>query len=192
MRVYLSGPMTGIPKYNFPAFHAAAAVLRARGYEVVNPAEDDEREGFNAATDQAEPLLHYMQRDLPAVMTCDAIAVLPGWRQSQGAQLEVRVAWDCGLALLDASGDPYHETILDEAKRLVYGDRNTAYGHPLTDYECTAAIWSAILGRPVSPEQAVLCMIGVKVSRESRRATRDSRVDIAGYAECLQRIADAR
>jgi hypothetical protein len=38
-RVYLAGPMTGIDALNFPAFHKAAASLRASGYEVVNPAE---------------------------------------------------------------------------------------------------------------------------------------------------------
>ena len=38
-RLYLAGPMTGLPELNFPAFHAEAARLRALGYEVVNPAE---------------------------------------------------------------------------------------------------------------------------------------------------------
>lgn len=37
-RLYLSGPMTGKPALNFPAFHAEAARLLALGYEVVNPA----------------------------------------------------------------------------------------------------------------------------------------------------------
>ena len=39
MRVYISGPMSGLPELNFPAFHAAAASLRAKGLDVVNPAE---------------------------------------------------------------------------------------------------------------------------------------------------------
>ena len=38
-RIYLSGPMSGWPDLNFPAFHAAAALLRGQGFEVVNPAE---------------------------------------------------------------------------------------------------------------------------------------------------------
>lgn len=41
MRWYVSGPMTGLPLLNFPAFHAAAAKLRAQGHEVINPAEMD-------------------------------------------------------------------------------------------------------------------------------------------------------
>lgn len=38
-RIYDSGPMTGLPGLNFPAFDAAAKQLRAAGYDVVNPAE---------------------------------------------------------------------------------------------------------------------------------------------------------
>lgn len=39
--LYISGPITGMPDLNFPAFHAAAAALRAAGYTVTNPAELD-------------------------------------------------------------------------------------------------------------------------------------------------------
>lgn len=39
-RIYLSGPMTGLPDYNYPAFNAEAARLRALGYTVENPAEN--------------------------------------------------------------------------------------------------------------------------------------------------------
>jgi hypothetical protein len=38
-RVYLSGPMTGIPEFNFPAFNAEASRLRALGFDVVNPVD---------------------------------------------------------------------------------------------------------------------------------------------------------
>ena len=39
-RIYLAGPMTGLPEFNYPAFHAEAARLRQLGYHVENPAEN--------------------------------------------------------------------------------------------------------------------------------------------------------
>lgn len=39
-RLYLAGPMTGLPDFNYPAFHAAAAAWRAAGWTVANPAEN--------------------------------------------------------------------------------------------------------------------------------------------------------
>lgn len=206
MRLYLAGPMTGVPLFNFPLFDECAARLRAKGFEVVNPAEEDRRlDGFDPVADHAKPFVHYMRRDLPLVMACDGVAVLPGWQRSKGARLEVHVALECGLALYDAlTGEPYQESILQEAQRLVHGDRGAAYSHPLTDYACTAGLWNAIWGphgadklrADLTPEDAILGMIAVKMSRESRQGKRDNRTDMAGYAECLdlvhQRRAEAR
>ncbi len=42
-KVYLAGPMRGLPLFNFPAFADAAAKLRAQGYDVFSPAERDEQ-----------------------------------------------------------------------------------------------------------------------------------------------------
>lgn len=88
-RVYISGPMTGLPECNFPAFHAAAAELRARGYEVANPAE------INAET--GGDWHFYLRADIKALCDCDAIVLLPGWENSKGAHLELHVAHRLGL-----------------------------------------------------------------------------------------------
>lgn len=181
--LYLAGPMSGLPEFNFPAFHQAAAELRSRGYTVINPAELDDG-------DTSKPWDYYMRRDLKMLVDADAVAVLPGWRKSKGASLEVHVAQALGMPVLDAETlQPVaEESILHEAHRLVHGDRGEDYGHPYDDFSRTARIWSAILGVDVTPQQVALCMIGLKISREVHRPKRDNRTDIAGYAETLDMV----
>lgn len=79
---------------------------------------------------------------------------------------------------------------LDEAKKLVHGDRGTAYGHPFVDYECTADLWRALIKRrygvdiDLTPDFACLMMVAVKLSREAGKHKDDNLVDAAGYVEC--------
>jgi len=82
MRIYLAGPMTGYPEFNFPAFHAETKRLRALGHDVVNPAE------LNTSTDWHT----CMRVDIAALVGCEGFATLPGWEQSKGASLEVHIA----------------------------------------------------------------------------------------------------
>jgi hypothetical protein len=190
MRLYLAGPMRGYPEFNFPAFREATRRLRGLGHQVFSPAERDEAEGFDPTKDQALSLAYYMACDLPAVCRSDAIAVLPGWEKSQGARLEVHVARECGHPVLDAETlEPWSESVLAEADRLVSGDRRESYGHPLDDFTRTGRMWGAILGIPdVPPELVGLCMVAVKVGREINQPKRDNRVDGPGYFKCVDLI----
>lgn len=89
-RIYIAGPMTGIPEHNYPAFDAAAAKLRAEGYAVTSPAElhgDDVSQSWD----------WYLRRDIAALVECDEIALLPGWINSRGARLEHHVAAMLGM-----------------------------------------------------------------------------------------------
>lgn len=90
-RLYIAGPMTGLPEHNYPAFHAAAAELRAAGYEVESPAEPGQVEGW-AWED-------YMRRGLVQMCRCDGVALLPGWHASRGAVIEANLASTLGLRL---------------------------------------------------------------------------------------------
>lgn len=204
MIAYLAGPMRNIPLFNFPAFHDAADDLRSRGWTVLSPAEHDEETGFNPAVDtEAEFDLHGAMRwDIESVLKSSAVILLPGWRNSSGAAVELIVA--------DAIGIPTYEyptlnrideidtlspmkNVLDEAAGLIYGEREEAYGHPAVDMGRTGRIWGAILGIDDVPARLVaLCMVGVKISREVNRPKRDNRVDGAGYWGCVDRIEQYR
>ena len=86
MRLYVAGPMRGIPEKNIPAFNAAADELRLRGYDVVNPARHDDTPGMVYAW--------YLQRALQDLVQdgIDGLALLDRWQNSEGAQLEVQIA----------------------------------------------------------------------------------------------------
>ena len=115
MRVYLAGPMRGIPYFNFPAFHAAAAKLRAEGHEVFSPAELDESmhdkefstsnptgDLVKAARDYGFDLRYVLARDLEYIcLKADAVVLLPGWEKSQGATAERAVAIALGLKVVE-------------------------------------------------------------------------------------------
>lgn len=81
-------------------------------------------------------------------------------------------------------------TILEEAGKLVDGDRAEAYGHPAEDFARTAKMWSAILGVEVSREQIALCMVALKISRQVNKPGRDNLVDACGYLRTIEKIEE--
>jgi nucleoside 2-deoxyribosyltransferase len=101
MKLYIAGPMSGYPEFNFPMFREAAKHLREEGYEVVSPQEmDEELDGFDGTGEHPNPDHKiYMARDLPRVVECDGIYLLPGWSQSKGALAELFTAIACGNAI---------------------------------------------------------------------------------------------
>lgn len=92
-RIYIAGPMTGLPENNYPAFNAVAKDLRALGYEVENPAENPACETWEG----------YMRLSLRQIALCDEVYFLRGWANSRGATFERKVAQELGLILSGAS-----------------------------------------------------------------------------------------
>jgi hypothetical protein len=86
--IYIAGPMSGLPKNNYPAFFAAEADLVERFpmAEVINPARN-----FGKG---ARGLTHadYMRRCAPQVFLATHFYVLKGWQHSVGARWEVATA----------------------------------------------------------------------------------------------------
>lgn len=114
MKVYLAGPMRGIPGFNFPAFMAAAEQLEAAGLEVFNPAQNDVDHGFDFdGTTGNEDLsaLGFSLRDALGddlayiCQQADGVALLPGWENSSGARAEVATALALGHLVWEISPD---------------------------------------------------------------------------------------
>ena len=99
MRLYISGPMTGLPDFNRPAFRAAQREL-----ESLNPIIDVIVE--NPCDNPAPPAGHgdegndwrwYMGHALEQLLKCDGVALLGSWSNSPGACAEHAVAVAAGL-----------------------------------------------------------------------------------------------
>lgn len=100
-RVYLSGPMSGIIDHNSPAFADAERRCRDAGAAMV----------FNPATawgHNDRPTSWYMRHDLNRLTLTegerplfDAVVLLDGWENSEGATLEYQVARASGIALVN-------------------------------------------------------------------------------------------
>lgn len=121
--VYLSGPMTGLPEFNVPAFMAAALRLRTEGHEVFNPAES-----FGGRLDL--PRDEYFRKDFEELVRVanngGYVVVLPGWEKSRGATLEVLAAAEMGIRVMTLDGEPVaapqHQVCQATQERMVSGE----------------------------------------------------------------------
>lgn len=92
-KVYIAGPMSGLPNHNYPAFFAAEELIEAQGFSVVNPAR--------LHTSMHEAWEHYMKVDISHLVTCDYLVLLEGWENSRGANLEKYIAEQLGLQVFE-------------------------------------------------------------------------------------------
>lgn len=103
MRVYISGPISGLPRDVYErAFANRAQWVSGQGWEPVNPVEV--KLGACACPGEHEWSC-YMRFDLLAMLGCDAITTLPGWERSHGARAEVFVAGVAGLTFVGPTGE---------------------------------------------------------------------------------------
>lgn len=103
MRLYISGPVTGIPEENLPAFLAAQEELDSLGYVTTVPHEfvrsdathnDAMIVSINVLTDYDPVVYEVPPRTRPFY---GGVALLDGWEQSEGARTEKLVAEACGI-----------------------------------------------------------------------------------------------
>lgn len=89
--IYLCGPMSNLPDFNYPEFHRVANILRAVGYQVENPAENNAPE--------CGTYIGWIRLALAKLINCNALAYLDGWENSKGAHIEIRTARDLDMPI---------------------------------------------------------------------------------------------
>lgn len=134
IKLYLAGPMSGIPQFNFPAFEEAAVVLRRLGFEITSPAEMDKARNPEAYELARRSPDGKWQPDVTGGLTwaqilagdivivsdqVDGVVLMPGWEKSSGARLETFV----GLLRnkLFATYDPVDESVQFEDPDRIRG-----------------------------------------------------------------------
>ena len=80
------------------------------------------------------------------------------------------------------------EQLLEHAADVV-GRRRSTYGQPIDLFEQVATRWSLVIGVKVTPAQALLCLMDLKLARLTHDPRHlDSITDVAGYAGCLAEL----
>ena len=74
------------------------------------------------------------------------------------------------------------KTLLEEAKKLIGGDRQKEYGDKLKNHQNIADLWSVFLEKKFTDHDVAICMALVKVARLMNQHEKDSYIDMAAYA----------
>jgi hypothetical protein len=192
--------MRGKPNLNKAQFTEVTKVLaeQVEG-KILNPADN-----FNGDVDR--PTTEYLNADLRQVLDATIIVQLPGWQESEGAIREAKLGVWTGKKFMRAEfvrkvwrfipedmpqfSESVRGGVLDEAKDLITGDRNSTYGPPDQDFRRSAGAATAMGyrgpdGRDLLAHDIAILVELIKISRLMWTPTkRDSWVDTAGYAGC--------
>ena len=85
MKLYLSGPITGVKDYKVH-FAIAECRLNMMGYDTINPAE------LTRVMPSGATYEDYMNICMELLALADAVVLLPGWEKSTGANREMGYA----------------------------------------------------------------------------------------------------
>lgn len=102
MKLYLAGAMTGIPRFNFPAFESWMAQLELEGFDVLSPHLADPEHvqeiawnstnGDPAEMPEDDGPIKTALRNVEGLAQCDGVALIDGWYKSSGTQHEIATA----------------------------------------------------------------------------------------------------
>ena len=100
LKIFISGPMRGYPKYNFPKFDFIEEQLKHLGVECVNPARISRKFKEADILNSANAYNEMVKQQQEAEKTCNALLLLDGWQHSKGVMLELKTAMDLDMQIL--------------------------------------------------------------------------------------------
>lgn len=90
-KCYISGKITGLNENEYISnFRNGCEAIVVLDYTPVNPL-DNAKDGLSYA--------ELMRKDIAVLVECDAICMLPDYRESRGARLELEIAKVIGLKI---------------------------------------------------------------------------------------------
>lgn len=118
--IYISGPMRGYDKFNFPAFYNAEKILKKIGVskKIINPARIDEEGNYTNSPNFQE----FIVRDLFIMFkNKSGLVLLDGWEDSEGVGFELKAAKIIGTPAITlehaiVSGSKYVNELFGEVK----------------------------------------------------------------------------
>jgi len=90
-KIYICGKVTGDPNY-YKKFLEEEDRLYSLGYYPVNPA------AFISANEEWAKAMRTAIREM---LLCDGVSLLPDWKKSKGAKIEVQLAKKLGMDIRD-------------------------------------------------------------------------------------------
>lgn len=114
MKVYISGPITGFLKDEvITSFSCVETKLKEQGHAPINP--------LNNGLPWDSSWEYHMKRDIQLLLDCNAIYLLPNYKQSKGAMLELHIAKELGMHVMNEELKEYClvDAIIEELSRTL-------------------------------------------------------------------------
>ena len=165
-RVYLSGPIAGVPDFR-DRFAAAGEAARAKlgDVEIIDPCDVAVLShdgvpcapGYSSGEDTGHSSACFMRTDLIALLTCDEIWMLHGHERSRGATVELAVARACGM-VVHSPHEQEQQPVNIDGRAM---DRAIAGGHEMVvTHEGAAAIYTPVCHEPHGANCRLICTEG--------------------------------
>jgi hypothetical protein len=100
-------------------------------------------------------------------------------------QAQLDVFWTQVQKNLNQPKQSIRTSVLNEAEKIVNGQRANTYGGPEDSFKTIAKLWEGYTTREFSPADVAVMLALLKIARLKHSPEhRDSWVDLAGYAAC--------